>query len=162
LSETIFFSYFPVRLINAASSQRDSVGRQKVGCGFTVLSSGFKDLNLFRLNRSNILKLRLTFNNIFFSISHVISIKIKNLCSSVVRDLLVFLDCNFVFFQSSRLDNANDDMAMVKEIRQIASSANFTTIVFNPFFTYIDLVNFWPPLNTERFIFAVNFSNYLD
>jgi len=58
-----------------------------------------------------------------------------------------------LFLQSSRLDNANDDMAMVKEIRQIASSANFTTIVFNPFFTYIDLVNFWPPLNTERIIF---------
>jgi hypothetical protein len=33
-------------------------------------------------------------------------------------------------------------MAMVKEIRQIAESAPFKTIVFSPYFTYIDLVIF--------------------
>jgi hypothetical protein len=44
------------------------------------------------------------------------------------------------FFQSSISADANDDMALVKEIREIASSANFSVIVFNPFFTYIDLV----------------------
>ena len=41
--------------------------------------------------------------------------------------------------------DANDDMAMVKEIRQIAESAPFKTIVFNPYFTYIDLVNIFAP-----------------
>ena len=43
-------------------------------------------------------------------------------------------------FQSSKSADANDDMALVKEIRLIADSANFSVAVFNPVFTYIDLV----------------------
>jgi len=44
------------------------------------------------------------------------------------------------YFQSAKSENANDDMAMVKEMRKIADSAPFKVIVFNPYFTYIDLV----------------------
>jgi hypothetical protein len=95
-----FFSYFPVRLINAASSQRDSVGRQKVGCGFKVLSSGFKDLYLFRLNRSFHKFLNWNFlSSVFFwyILCHFDNnVKPLKFRTNFGRDLLVFLDCNFV------------------------------------------------------------------
>lgn len=43
------------------------------------------------------------------------------------------------FFQSGKISNAIEEMAMVLELRRIASSANFNVVVFNPYFPYLDM-----------------------